>query len=401
MKPSCYLVGLLLFCAVSCKTESKTDLMIIDIFEGAKTEKEFRLSEIVDNVDYVKLETTPECLISWAQYIVGKKYIVAVQSYNPAQVYLFDRQGKFIRKIGSEGKGPSEYTSLSSVAVDPEETYILVNDYQKDLILKYNFDGEVLSVYKYKEKLGGAIADILIKKSDEIWFKLEYPLLDATDFCLLRKVDGNFIQTDSLYPVTCPMTPGNGRSWSSSDFYLKDGLVQFRQFSFDTVYGESKGKLIPRMCFPIQSDHLPGPYLVNQIHKQMNEYSFVSGFSELSEYILLSANLVPRKGGSMVYNKSTGEIFKLKKYPPCPPDTVGRRYFINDIDGIIHPAYFLPDQSLCIQSCEIIDLKEWLSRSCAKNFEIRFPAKRKEFVDLINASKEEENPVLQIFHLKN
>lgn len=400
MKSSLYMLGLLLFCMVSCKTEPKTDLITIDILEGVKTEKEFRLSEIVDHVEHVKLETTPECLLSWAQYIVGKKYIVAVQSYNPAQVYLFDRQGKFIRKIGSEGKGPSEYTSLSSVAVDPEETYILVNDYQKDLILKYNFEGEVLSVYKYKEKLGGEVADILIKNSDEIWFRLDYPPLEATDFFLLRKVDRNFTQTDSLYPVTCTMTPGNGRAWSSSDFYLKNGAIQFRQFSFDTLYGESKGKLIPRIYFPINADHLPGPYLVNGIHKQMLEYSYVYSLCELSDYVFFSTNLVPRKGGSMVYNKSTGEIFKLKKYPPCLPDTLGRRFFFNDIDGIIHPTYFLPDQNLCVQSCEIIDLKNWMDRNCIDNPDINFPSKRKEFVDLINASDEEDNPILQIFHLK-
>jgi hypothetical protein len=400
MKSSCYIFGLLLFCLVSCKTEPKTDLITIDILEGMKTEKEFRLSEVVDNVEYVKLETTKECLISWAQYIVGQQYIVAVQSYNPAQVYLFDQKGKFIRKIGSEGKGPSEYTSLSSVAVDPEETYILVNDYQKDLILKYNLEGEVVSVFKYKEKLGGEVADILIKNSDEIWFRLDYPPLEATDFYLLRKVDRNFIQIDSLYPVTCTTTPGNGRSWSSSDFYLKNGAVQFRQFSFDTLYGESKGKLIPRIYFPIKANHLPGPYLVNEIHKQMYEYSFVDSFCELSDYVFLSARIVPRKGGGMVYNKSTGEIFKLKKYPPCPPDTLGRRYFMNDIDGIIHPSTLFADQNLCIHSFEIIDLKNWMNSNCVDNPEIKFPSKRQEFVELINASNEEDNPILQIFHLK-
>ncbi len=65
-----------------------------------------RLSEFVDRVEYVKLETSKECLLSSAIYLVGNKYIVAVQPYGPAQVFLFDRSGKFLRKIGGEGKGP-------------------------------------------------------------------------------------------------------------------------------------------------------------------------------------------------------------------------------------------------------------------------------------------------------
>ena len=132
----------------------------------------------------------------------------------------------------------------------------------------------------------------------------------------------------------------------------------------------------------------------------MQKYSYAYNLCELSDYVLLGTNLVPRRGGNMVYNKPTGEIFKLKKYPPCPPDTLGRRFFLNDIDGIIHPSAIFADQNLCVHSCEIIDLKNWMNSNCVDNPEIKFPSKHKEFVDLFNASKEEDNPILQIFHLK-
>jgi hypothetical protein len=76
----------------------------------------------------------------------------------------------------------------------------------------------------------------------------------------------------------------------------------------------------------------------------------------------------------MVFSKSSGEIFKLKKISHCPPDTIGRRLFINDIDGIGNPMYLSSENELFITTHEIIDL--------------------------VNSSKEDDNPILQIFHLK-
>jgi len=394
-----FLIAFLLIFS-SCSKTPKTDLITIDILDGLKNEKEFRLSEIVDDVEYIKLETTPDCLFSWASFQVGKKYIIVVQSYNPAQIFLFDRTGRFLRKIGGEGKGPMEYTSLSTVAADPDETYILVNDYQRDVIMKYDFQGNVTTSYNYKEQLDGDVAGIVIKSTDEVFLRLDYPRLEKKNFYLIRKVDGKFQQMDSLYPVTTTNIEGSSFAWGSSDFYVQNGSIQFRQFSIDTLFGESRGKLIPRFYFPITADHLPGPYLVGGLHKQMYDYSSIPNISELPGWLILNARIAPRKGGNMLYNKSTGELSLLKKYPPCPPDTLGRRVFLNDIDGMVHPLYFSTSNGLFVNSHQVIDLKDKTEEICPEVSALKFPAKRKEFIALINLSKEEDNPILQIFHLK-
>jgi hypothetical protein len=384
----------------SCRTEKKTRLTTIDILHGLKTEKEFRLSEFVRDVEYVKLETSKECIFPFATFSVGGKYILAVNHNDPEQIFLFDREGKFIRKIGGKGKGPFEYTSLTTVVADPEETYILVNDYQRDIILKYDFGGEVIRSYKYKEKLDGEVSDILVKSSQEIYFRIDYPRLEKKNFYLIRKMDGEFNQIDSLLPVNTSLLQGNGFFWGGSDFYLNNGSIQFRQFSFDTLFGESKVGLVPRFIFPIGADHLPGPYLVSGLHKQMGEYTSINSFTELTGYLILNARITPKRGGVMIYNKSSGEICILKKYPPCPPDTLRRRYIINDVDGLINPNFISGKNGLFVVSHQIVDLKEQLESNCQEIKEIKFPEKRQEFIDLINASKEDDNPILQIFHLK-
>ncbi len=397
-------IRLLTFCLlailISCRTKEPAGIATIDILKGLNNEKEFRLSEFVDGVEYVKLETTKECLFSSAMFQIGKKYIVAVQPYRPAQIFLFDRSGKFLRKIGCEGKGPLEYISISSVVTDPEETYILVNDYQRSVIMKYDFEGKVLFNFNFKDKLDGDVARIAVKSSNEVYLRMEYPRMEKKNFYLIRKMDANFHKIDSLYPVTTSLIAGNGFYWGGSDFYVHNGAIQFRQFSFDTLYGESQGKMVPRFYFPVGADHLPGPYLVSGLHKQMGDYTSTLNFTETSGYLILNTRIVPGKGGIMLYNKSTGEIALLKKYPPCPPDTLGRRLILNDIDGIVNPRSITGDQGICVIANQVIDLKDNLLKSCPEVQGIKLPTRREEIIGLINASKDDDNPILQIFHLK-
>jgi hypothetical protein len=110
--------------------------------------------------------------------------------------------------------------------------------------------------------------------------------------------------------------------------------------------------------------------------------------------------IAPRKGGVMIYDKLTGEIFRNHKYPPCPPDTISRRHFLNDIDGIMQPANIYRAIGSWVIFHQIIDLKENLNNKCIDIKNIKFPAKRQEFIDLIESSNEEDNPILQIFHLR-
>ncbi len=391
------LTGAILLTA--CQNESKTDLITIDILEGLKTEKEFRLSEIADNVEYVKLETTPECLLSRASYTIGKKYILAVQD-NPEQIFLFDRKGKLLRKIGQRGKGPGEYTSMTPTEMDPDETYILVTDFQNDQLLKFDVEGKFITHIKYREVFDGDVAAILIKNADEIWISLDYPLLDKKNFPLLRKLDRNFKQTDSLYPITSGITPDVGRTWGHGDLYQHGGVLRYRQYSTDTIFSEYRGKLIPHIYFPIRKDHLPGPYTIYSQHKNPGGYSYVSNMTEIKDYYLFYARVVPDQGGYMIYSKKTGNLFLLKKYPLPPPFEYQRQQFLNDLDGMVNPDQLIFSNDYLVQSHEVIELRDLLEKGSPQSADVRFPAKRNEFTELIKSGKDDDNPILQIFHLK-
>lgn len=62
------------------------------------------------SVRFVPLETKTECLMGGLKQIqVTDSFIFVVTAKRKGQVMMFDRNGKFLRKIGRYGKGPGEH----------------------------------------------------------------------------------------------------------------------------------------------------------------------------------------------------------------------------------------------------------------------------------------------------
>jgi len=65
----------------------------------------------IESVKYIPLETNNSCLIADASFVsLYDEFILVADSKH--NVFLFDLNGKFIRKIGIKGKGPGEYQTI-------------------------------------------------------------------------------------------------------------------------------------------------------------------------------------------------------------------------------------------------------------------------------------------------
>lgn len=96
----------------SCKGTQDTneELATIDVKKAYNEPlRDLMLSEIVEDIEYVKLETRPECFIGRPTgYAISEHYVV-VYDNTTKRVLLFTKEGKYLRDIGSQGKGPKEY----------------------------------------------------------------------------------------------------------------------------------------------------------------------------------------------------------------------------------------------------------------------------------------------------
>ena len=79
-----------------------------------------KLSDLVESIKYIPLETTEDCLIgkvSKIKYYEGKFYIY---DKTTRTVFLYNEEGKFLFKYSAFGKGPFEYIKLNDMDIDSE-----------------------------------------------------------------------------------------------------------------------------------------------------------------------------------------------------------------------------------------------------------------------------------------
>lgn len=94
------IIGLLGSCSSTPDVEENN---VIHLKEALNHPVEMNLSEVVDSLVYIPLETTPDCYVKDC-YLLTYSSPFWVHFYGT----LFDSQGKFAGKVGTMGQGPGE-----------------------------------------------------------------------------------------------------------------------------------------------------------------------------------------------------------------------------------------------------------------------------------------------------
>lgn len=99
--------------------------------------------EIVDNVEFIPLETREECIIgSYDKILVLNDTIYVFDKMHQKAVFVFNIEGHFLYRISAIGRGPGEYFKAYDFYVDTVSSHIGILDYGR--IQKYNFRGEYI-----------------------------------------------------------------------------------------------------------------------------------------------------------------------------------------------------------------------------------------------------------------
>ena len=154
---------LLFFCVLCLSNGSKTEtrietikndnLHVIDLDLPKNTQK-INTSSIFKKVEAIILETKKEALVGpFYMFYVFENYVFIMNQFQANKDFLvFNREGKFIRKIGGLGQGPGEYTWLFDFTIDSDNRIIyllcglVINKYKID-------DGTFIGNIKLKESV--------------------------------------------------------------------------------------------------------------------------------------------------------------------------------------------------------------------------------------------------------
>ena len=218
----------------TCKS-SKNDVqfLIVNIDPTSQPKGSLMLSDLVEQVEYIPLETNDSCIVGNITNLDVSENYMAVLVFQPQsqEVFLFDRTGRFIANIGSRGQGPYEYVSPGSVFIDESKKCIYVKDHRK--LLMYDFSGKYLNSFSFDESFTNFYAGIdnqfisgrRSEQSDEEFYV--YGIWDSTMNLIKRGVKGVPLESDRGYAGTGSVTY----------FYIYQGFPHLKESVLnDTVY---------------------------------------------------------------------------------------------------------------------------------------------------------------------
>ncbi len=105
------------------------------------------------SANFIELETTKKSLIGKInKAIIHDKFIYILDQGIARKLYKFNINGKFIKSIGKQGKGPGEYNFISDFDIKNEIIYI--SSQQNNKMILFDTDGNHITDVKFDDYIG-------------------------------------------------------------------------------------------------------------------------------------------------------------------------------------------------------------------------------------------------------
>ena len=371
------------------KTASGNEIHI-DFYSAYKNRSPILLtSQIADDIEFIPLETTNECLISnFIRNIVVTQKDIIVFDYDGC--YRFNRQGKYLNKIGVKGNGPGEYTRPMSIVVDTLNNWVYFSDFHSGRFVKYDYTGRYLADLKV-ENMGRN--NTLYKPQEIIVEKTFYQFAKKGErFCMMYYSEN---QKKIISKMSCDYDKDiPGLAMCDPISYSHNGNMYLKDFWCDTIY---------RMVDPF---HLISYAVFDKgdfEERTRNDESLITGkepsrdrmvldigrISETDRYILISSNRAV-----MAHDKKLQKTFAGGYLEG--DDKLGVQDDLYGCPGIRSDHY-----PSCVNGNELYTFRhahEFIENGDGKHSitDARYDAYRK----MVDGLDEEDNPVIMIVKIK-
>lgn len=385
-------------CLLSCNRKSNDIEVTLNMEEVIHNSKEFKLSEIAEKIEYVKLETNEDALItnsSRARVLSADGYLLIGQHGRP--LLAFDDAGKYLRSIGTIGRGPGEYNSDYEFAFDNENQKIYIFDITKKAIHCFDIQGKYLKDIKIKESI----------------IAFDYIGNDFFCGCLPSIVKNessmyNYVIFDNKGEIKKKhFIPGKATSTSPGP---KPGTFFARVLPPRFVKSPSGVNIITHQNDSIFTIKMDGSLEISfswNLGKYDPEYDFLDHESEEPDNDKFIDVFMPIESGKywFVYFNKDGKPHRaiynkrLNNYNEIMP--LGKA-LINDIDGgpAFWPNYNCSEDNTFVTLFDPIRLKNSMNKGDFNNTKIKYPEKNRKLLDLITSVSENDNPIARIVYTK-
>lgn len=275
------------------------------------------LSSIGKEVSYIPLETAPECLIKSINKILFSDSYIFISELN--RLLQFDKNGKFIRPIGSSGRGPEEYSHISDFCIDEQKKEIYIISIYSPKIWIFDFDG----IFKKTVSLSFRPAQIALKDQNSLIFHLgNIPGNNDPSWIITNRQGIVMVSIkNNLKRVNQP-----GLLVEHTPLYSFANTIHFMEYGIDTLYCFSDSQKKPYAVLFLDDLKMDPDLLVTSSmvkdEKLLNKF-WIGSILENNDYMFIKFfRGITNAEMCAIYYKKTGAVTILK-------DNV----FKNDIDG--------------------------------------------------------------------
>jgi hypothetical protein len=340
-------VGIITFLIIACSPSNKENKSIerINLLHAYENRGEVLLSSIADSVEYIILESNPNCQFEEPYMIGTQDSLIIIIAFQ--RILVFDRHtGAFKYNISSYGNGPDEF--LQPIGNSFDENKKLIYTKKNNLVSGFSFDGKLGERFK--------VPQTSMELNFEFNITSFWPCSENKYIGYSKNYSGNNPYKLELFDSTGQIIKHfpnynsfdkkkyNGGSLSIQQgwfFVVQDSIRFFEQYT-DTIYTFSNDNLIPR--YELSMGALALPYYLQGVEKEYKnerlKLFYISDMRESSRFLFFTVGINLYKH-FCVYDK------KLKQAKVCE-EIVDKEYykyptyyeqrvigFMNDIDDFL------------------------------------------------------------------
>ena len=363
-----------------------------DIMEKEGVEQ---LSSIASEIVYIPLETNDNSLLKDISHVVclGNNFVVS----DPTNIYLFDHDGKYIKRVAQQGGGPADFPmAILNVITDPKTDNLFLCVTRK--ILKFDKNAKYTGNIQTNE-IGSLSRGVYTDNKTMVFGLLNkvWTLGDTTTVFNAIEIDtlGNeinkYVNNSPRYsevvkmPLNSLVTP----------VYIFNNDIKFLDWGNDTIFSVVGGSMIPYAILDLgknKANYNPDlskidPLKLNETLESFSGHAIMNVFEDdIFLFLYLTEKGLSNNEVHCIFNKRTKELKLLKD-----------NTFSNDLDGGIFffPRKVLKDNELI----SWVSAEKFIEEILSKDYDAqkaKYGDRFEKTYQLAKSLHDDDNPVLII-----
>jgi len=350
-----YFFTLLLLIVICSCTSKNVDNRTIDVARAINNPISLGINKYVSKIKYVPLETKSECMIGDVKKILKSKEFIFVADFSD-NLFVFDLNGKFVKKVGNKGKGPNEYNTITDFAINNVKNEIIIASLNEFLVFKFNGD------FIRKSRLNDSSLQVVsVDDSDRLYYikPIGRPSKDLEDLICIYNIKGELLKT-----IKASIIRQKGDIPFFNSIYTKNNNTYYKEEFSNKLY-----KLNSKFERKVFLDLKFGRYAFDQVDFSFARVKYWGSKYRLKQFmdfenidlIIVQKGLVGNNILTLILDKETGKLIN-------PNNLSDRKFEGIIIKGISHKPLSDYNNELLtlIDPEEIVEHRSEISNELAK-----------------------------------